>query len=109
MAGTGADALRMIAASTPDIVVLDVGLPDMEGTSVYTAIAERQPDLPVIFSTGHADKAKLDQFVERANVAYLLKPYDGATLLAAILDVLQSRRDVQRGQSQPNVPAVTSA
>ena len=38
IAGTGADALAMIAARAPDLVVLDLGLPDLEGTEVCRRI-----------------------------------------------------------------------
>lgn len=88
IAETGAAALRAVDAATPDVIVLDVGLPDMEGTSVYTAIATKYPALPIIFSTGHADRARLDSIIANANVGYLLKPYDSSALLGAIREVM---------------------
>jgi PAS domain S-box-containing protein len=88
--GTGAAAIRAVDQMRPDVVVLDVGLPDMEGTSVYDAIAAKMPSLPVIFSTGHADRARLDEYLEQPNVGYLLKPYESRTLLRAIEEVLPS-------------------
>jgi two-component system cell cycle sensor histidine kinase/response regulator CckA len=88
VAETGAAAILALERFTPDVVVLDVGLPDMEGTNVYTLIAAKLPRLPVIFSTGHADRARLDEFLERPNTGYLLKPYEGTALLKAIQEVL---------------------
>ncbi|HYC60978.1 MAG TPA: PAS domain S-box protein [Thermoanaerobaculia bacterium] len=85
---TGEAAIAAIATNTPDVVVLDVGLPDMQGTKVYAVIAETMPDLPVVFSTGHADRAILDGLLELPNVSYLLKPYEGNALLKAIQEVL---------------------
>jgi two-component system cell cycle sensor histidine kinase/response regulator CckA len=89
---TGAAAIRALDSVTPDLVVLDVGLPDMEGTNVYEAIAAKLPHLPVIFSTGHADRGRLDAVLEHANVAYLLKPYESNVLLRTIEDVLGHRQ-----------------
>lgn len=85
---TGAAAIRAVEQVRPDLVVLDVGLPDMEGTNVYETIAARMPALPVIFSTGHTDRARLDDYLERPHVGYLLKPYERSMLLRAIEDVL---------------------
>lgn len=88
IATTGEEALRRVDDLAPDVVVLDVGLPDMDGTSVYNALSERHPDLPIVFSTGHADKGKLDQLLERPHVAFLLKPYESSALLGAIREVM---------------------
>jgi signal transduction histidine kinase/ActR/RegA family two-component response regulator len=80
----GADALDAIERIRPDVVVLDIGLPDVEGTKVYANIAASHPDLPVIFSTGHGDERKLEPFLARGNVAMLLKPYDMQLLVTTI-------------------------
>ena len=88
IATTGEEALRRVEELDPDVVVLDVGLPDMDGTSVYTALAEQYPDLPIVFSTGHADKGKLNSLLERPHVAFLLKPYESSALLGAIREVM---------------------
>ena len=83
VATTGRAAIRMIETIDADVVLLDVGLPDMDGTAVYAEIAARRPDLPIIFSTGHGDRSKLP-----ANATYLLKPYDSHALLEAIRAVV---------------------
>ena len=87
VAATGEEALRSVAAVAPDVVVLDVGLPHMDGLQVFALLAERHPGLPIVFSTGHADRGKLEALVEHPHVAFLLKPYEGRALLAAIRDV----------------------
>ncbi|HEY0156275.1 MAG TPA: PAS domain S-box protein [Thermoanaerobaculia bacterium] len=89
LAVTGEEAIRRVDELHPDVVVLDVGLPDMDGTNVYRTIAERHPDLAVVFSTGHADRGKLDTLLERPRAAFLLKPYESTALLAAIQEVLR--------------------
>lgn len=70
-----------IERERPDAVILDVGLPDMSGVEVYGQIAARWPQLPVLFSSGHADRGNLATFLAQPNVGFLLKPYEMATLL----------------------------
>lgn len=72
-AGNGADALRLVANAAPDILFLDVGLPDMDGFEVARAIkGATQP--VIIYLTAHDDRA-LDAF-EVSALDYLTKPFD---------------------------------
>jgi len=80
----GAEALEAISRTSPDLVILDIGLPDIEGSQVYQQIAASHPDLPVIFSTGHGGEKRLEPYLSRGNVSMLLKPYAIDTLIAAI-------------------------
>jgi len=83
----GTEAIALLREDPPDVVVLDIDLPDMAGTTVYEAVSKTHPALPVIFSTGHADSSWLDVYLARPHVAYLLKPYDATALLKAIEEV----------------------
>jgi PAS domain S-box-containing protein len=89
-ARTGNEALLALRRTTPDAVILDVGLPDMDGQRVYASIASTHPSLPVIFSTGHADRGQFEELLARPNVEYLLKPYEGETLMDALARVLET-------------------
>ena len=71
----------------PDVVLIDVGLPDMSGTDVYEQLSARWPDLAVIFSTGHAEAANLPQAAMK-HVGFLRKPYSTATLLTKLREVV---------------------
>lgn len=72
-AGNGADALRLIAATTPDLLFLDVGLPDMDGFALARSIEMKTPPV-IIYLTAHDDRA-LDAF-EVSALDYLTKPFD---------------------------------
>jgi PAS domain S-box-containing protein len=87
-AGSGAAAIEHLRATRPDVVLLDVGLPDIDGIETYTRIAADDPALPVIFSTGHGETERL-RGIERSHVIALRKPYDVGTLLDAIERVLR--------------------
>lgn len=84
VAATGEAVLPALAVSRPDAVILDIGLPDIEGTRVYERIATQYPDLPVVFSSGHGDALKLEQYLLNPHVAFLLKPYEIETLLETL-------------------------
>jgi len=88
LATSGAEALTSLRFDIPDLVVLDVGLPDMDGTAVYEIIAREHPTLPVIFSTGHADRTKIEGLLDRPHIGFLLKPYDVASLLDVMREVI---------------------
>ena len=82
--GTAAAVPHAVATFAPDVVVLDVGLPDADGSEVYQGLSVSDPSLPVIFSTGHGDQAKLEQYLQNEHVGFLLKPYELQTLLDVI-------------------------
>jgi PAS domain S-box-containing protein len=89
-ATTGNEALDTLRQITPDAVVLDVGLPDMDGQRVYAGIAAMHPMLPVVFSTGHAERGRLEELLVKPNVHYLLKPYEADVLMEALARVMSA-------------------
>ena len=83
-AATGAEALEYMTKNRPEAVVLDVGLPDMSGIEVYETIHSLYPDVPVLFSSGHADRNEIAKPKGAHPVRLLVKPYDIASLLAEL-------------------------
>jgi DNA-binding response OmpR family regulator len=77
-------AITAVEAVLPDMLILDLGLPDMDGIAVLQAVRKLSPDLPILLLTARAtleDKvAGLDQGADD----YLAKPFDVAELLARI-------------------------
>lgn len=78
----GAEALDAIASSSPDLVVLDVGLPDIPGPQVLEQIRERYATLPVLFATGH--NVDPQTTTQHQKVGHVLKPFDASTLVCAV-------------------------
>ena len=80
----GAEALHVIAVETPDIVVLDLGLPDMDGLEVLKKLRARQPDLSVLLLTA---RDSLNDRVTGLDIGaddYLAKPFEMPELLARL-------------------------
>lgn len=53
-AGSGKEAIRLVREDVPALVILDYRMPGMNGVDTGRALAEIDPDLPILFSTGHA-------------------------------------------------------
>ena len=54
-AGGGRDATRQVLQVEPDIVIMDLSMPDISGIDAMKEIHRSKPDLPVVFLTAHAD------------------------------------------------------
>ena len=66
------------------LAIVDIGLPDMRGDEVVRRLGEIAPELPVIIATGYATQDLSQLFGGRPDVGVISKPYDGATLVAAL-------------------------
>jgi PAS domain S-box-containing protein len=73
---TGLEAQRAITTFRPDIVLLDFGLPDLDGSEVYELIREIDANLPVIFATGHGDRRFLHDGRNDPHTRFLQKPFE---------------------------------
>jgi CheY-like chemotaxis protein len=85
---TGGRAVEAVRQFGSEAVILDVGLPDISGPEVFWNIRKEFPQLPVVFSTAHADEASLASPLAEARVAFLAKPYTTDALLAALAQVI---------------------
>jgi DNA-binding NtrC family response regulator len=56
----GREALAMLAGEMPDVVLTDLGLPDLSGEEVARAVRERSPETPVVLLTGWADQLRAE-------------------------------------------------
>jgi PAS domain S-box-containing protein len=83
LVANGFDSKKAIADFKPDLVLLDMNLPDMSGIDVYDQIRSTSPELPVIFSTGQADARAVEDLLQR-KVPSIMKPYDVQELMAVI-------------------------
>jgi DNA-binding NtrC family response regulator len=85
-AGDGAEALRVLASTSVDVVVLDVRMPGMSGTDVLREIKARLPLVEVVMLTGHAQLDVALAGMELGAFDYLLKPVDLDALLYRLQD-----------------------
>lgn len=71
-----AEATHAVADGWPDVVVLDVMLPDVDGIECLGRIKQAAPRLPVVMLTGHASLQASMQGLERGASDYCLKPIE---------------------------------
>ena len=84
----GMEALAAIVAEPPDVVVLDLGLPDVDGADVLRMLRATS-QVPVIVATARDDDAQIVALLDAGADDYLVKPYSGAEIEARIRAVLR--------------------
>jgi DNA-binding response OmpR family regulator len=90
-AGSVVDAIRALDAEPPDLVLLDLGLPDGDGSEVAVHAAREHPTIPVIVLTARDSEVDVVLGLEAGAVDYVTKPFRLAELLARISSQLRMR------------------
>lgn len=90
-AATSADAISAAARARPDVVVMDVRLPDGSGIEACRAIRDARPETGVIMLTSYADDEALFASILAGAAGYLLKDAKGNTVVDAIAAVAEGR------------------
>ena len=83
-ADNGDEAVEAARKYKPEIVVMDIAMPKMDGIEATRQIRERFPDTEVIILSMHAKKAYIDQVLKAGAKGYVLKDSDEGNLLSAI-------------------------
>ena len=83
-APNGAEAIRQLSSFAPDVLVLDMRLPDTDGIALLQRIRETNPTLPVVVTTAYVSMEPLMNVLDLGHSRYLVKPYELSELAAAI-------------------------
>ncbi len=107
---SGADALRLVAQHCPDVLVLDVNLPDLSGIEVTRRLAAQHLSTAILILTVHDDRATVFGLLDAGATGYVLKDDALETLAAAVraaalgecwLSPAVARQVVRRAVSEP--------
>ena len=90
-ADNGEDALAQIEAQSPDVAVLDIRMPKVDGFAVARELRVRRPEVAVVFLTLHDDEALLDAALDLGARGYLLKA-------SAVTEIVEGLRAVADGK-----------
>lgn len=99
---TGEEGLAVVAADSPDLVILDLGLPDMDGTSVCRQIRAWN-DVPIVVLSARYDEMEKVRVLDGGADDYLTKPFGTHELLARIRVALRHRARRQEPATQISV------
>jgi CheY-like chemotaxis protein len=91
IANDGRSGLEAIARHRPDLVLLDIRMPEMDGFEVNRQLRQTPElaEIPVIFLSAHAQEATRQESLSNGGRRFLPKPYEVKSLIAAIRSVLK--------------------
>jgi two-component system response regulator DevR len=111
-AGSVAEALVRVPAVRPDVVVIDMRLPDGDGAVLCRALRERMPRVRVLVLTSYSEQEALDAAVRAGASGFLLKQVRGPALVSAVRTVADGGTlwdDVARSSASRRGPAAAGA
>lgn len=88
-AARGSDAIAAVLGDAPDLIVLDLGLPDMDGLEVVRVVRDRLPALPVVVLSARSGSRDKVAALDLGAIDYVTKPFDMPELIARIRTALR--------------------
>jgi DNA-binding NarL/FixJ family response regulator len=90
----GREALRQVEQYKPDVAVIDISMPGLDGLEVVSRLGSRYPDLPVLILTMHEEGQYVVRAIEAGAMGYLTKQSAPEQLVIAIRKVINGSRYV---------------
>lgn len=87
----GIQCLEEIGRDVPDLVLLDIRMPEMDGLEVLARLHEEHPDLPVLMVSASSDRNVAERSLSKGAFDYLLKPFEPEELKEKVLRALHLR------------------
>lgn len=83
-ARTGIAAIEMAERLRPNLICLDVMMPEMDGITALQEIKKKHPEIMIIMVTGNASKENVQEALEHGAAGFVIKPFNAATVLETI-------------------------
>jgi DNA-binding NarL/FixJ family response regulator len=106
-AGNGAETLALAAKLQPDVILLDIHMPGLDGLQTLPQLKECVPESKALILTMHDDVGYLQQALDAGAAGYVLKQAVDTELLMAIYAVLRGERPVHPAMSQKLIDSMT--
>ena len=101
-----ASALALIDSEFPGIVIADLRLPGLDGSTLFDRLARCDREIPVIMMSGHGDIGIAVDLVRRGAYDFLSKPFDVDALIASVRRALETRALVLENRQLRALPAI---
>jgi nitrogen regulation protein NR(I) len=95
-AADGREAIEIANSRTPDLVIMDVRMPGLDGLAALAQIKKEQPRIQVIMMTAYSTIDKAIEATKLGAFDYLAKPFDNEELLSRVRDALKSKELVAK-------------
>ena len=108
-AGSGEEAIQVAMDMRPDVIVMDINMPGMDGIAASEIISQRLPNSPVIMMSVHGEAEQLKQAMLAGAREFLVKPFSGDEFATSIKRVYERelvRREQMQAARDANVPQV---
>jgi len=99
VARTGAEAIDLASRLSPDLIIMDIRMPEVEGTEAAARINQQRP-VPILMLTAYTDRDTIRKAEAAGALGYLVKPVNEAELPPAINIALARFKDLQSLRSQ---------
>jgi len=83
----GYEAIELVGRTRPDVLILDLSMPDLDGIAVTKQVKPQYPDLRILILTVHEDEAMLREAIKAGASGYVLKRAAEAELISAIATI----------------------
>lgn len=90
-AANAVDGLQLVEAERPDLVVMDIRLPGMDGLEAMSRVLDKNPKIPVVLNSAYSSYQ--DSFMSWAADAYVVKSADTGELRLRVRELLASRAE----------------
>jgi pilus assembly protein CpaE len=107
-AGTGEDAIQMAMDLRPDVIVMDINMPGMDGVAAAEIVSQRLPTSPIIMMSVHGEAEQLKRAITAGAREFLVKPFSADEFATSIRRVFE-RELARREQAAASMPVAPTA
>ncbi|MCL9782610.1 sigma-54 dependent transcriptional regulator [Vibrio sp. S4M6] len=100
--GTGRDAIESLTFRTPDLILLDLRLPDMTGMDVLYAVKKTHPEVPIIFMTAHGSIDTAVEAMRHGAQDFLIKPCEADRLRVTVNNAIRKATKLKNEAGNPS-------